>query len=453
MPGYSDGYGGRLHCSRFPAPGQWRVFPASSEHIRTQSSAVKNLCDGRWIDPAGEATPRVVEEVFVRFGAVWRLGVGGRDVFTTPEHPFFEAAKGWVPCQELAAGDRLLCRDGSWVAVGAVEDTGRWETVYNFRIAEDHTYFVGCPEWGFGVWAHNIYDAKVEADLKRRIRGLDRQVQEEILRVGNQGHLGLDASTPWADRWKGSPLAALKRLSISDQLAEIRRVAQQDRLIPPDATGTEAVATSPHFSNATIPFEASLQEIALATRPELLEFMYFMDPSSLPDSVFHPGEISHADASRILAAKMQVEALFRGEPGAIDIPDEWLPQVMRRASLHNHPPKDNTFPSFSPTDLAGAIARREQALMMVEGGPRWSRLSIFVPKSFDSATSRGTALEAVATQYDKIISGKGGAKYARIDNLETLHEMAILEIASQYGHMHEIHLTSHGLYSSFQDSR
>ncbi len=114
-------------------------------------------------DPAGEATPRAVEEVFVRFGAVWRLEVGGRDVFTTPEHPFFEAAKGWVPCQELAVGDRLLCRDGSWVAVGAVEDTGRWETVYNFRIAEDHTYFVGCPEWGFGVWAHNQrYLAKTE---------------------------------------------------------------------------------------------------------------------------------------------------------------------------------------------------------------------------------------------------------------------------------------------------
>lgn len=120
-------------------------------------------------DPAGEARPRAVEEVFVRFGAVWRLAVGGRDVFTTPEHPFFEAAKGWVPCQELAVGDRLRCRDGSWVAVGAVEDTGRWDTVYNFRIAEDHTYFVGCPEWGFGVWAHNATYSDVDARTARQL--------------------------------------------------------------------------------------------------------------------------------------------------------------------------------------------------------------------------------------------------------------------------------------------
>lgn len=34
-------------------------------------------------------------------------------------------------------------------------DTGCWETVYNFRVADWHTYFVGCDEWGFSVWAHN----------------------------------------------------------------------------------------------------------------------------------------------------------------------------------------------------------------------------------------------------------------------------------------------------------
>ena len=141
-------------------------------------------------DPSGAAVPRAVEEVFVRFGAVWRLAVGGRDVFTTPEHPFFEAAKGWVPCQELAAGDRLLCRDGSWVAVGAVEDTGRWETVYNFRIAEDHTYFVGCPEWGFGVWAHNSY-----LEFLRRIGGEDSRALQELY----QRYIN-DINNPAADR-------------------------------------------------------------------------------------------------------------------------------------------------------------------------------------------------------------------------------------------------------------
>src|SRR5207302_1082184 len=27
--------------------------------------------------------------------------------------------------------------------------------VYNLRISDYHTYFVGCEEWGFSVWAHN----------------------------------------------------------------------------------------------------------------------------------------------------------------------------------------------------------------------------------------------------------------------------------------------------------
>ena len=62
---------------------------------------------------------------------------------------------GWVACRELQPGDRLLCEDGSLITVEGVRDTGEWETVYNFRVADFHTYFVGCDEWGFSVWAHN----------------------------------------------------------------------------------------------------------------------------------------------------------------------------------------------------------------------------------------------------------------------------------------------------------
>ena len=36
-----------------------------------------------------------------------------------------------------------------------VTDSGEVTTVYNLRVAEYHTYFVGTSEWGFSVWAHN----------------------------------------------------------------------------------------------------------------------------------------------------------------------------------------------------------------------------------------------------------------------------------------------------------
>jgi hypothetical protein len=39
--------------------------------------------------------------------------------------------------------------------VETVTDSGEIAAVYNLRIAEYHTYFIGSREWGFSVWAHN----------------------------------------------------------------------------------------------------------------------------------------------------------------------------------------------------------------------------------------------------------------------------------------------------------
>ena len=57
--------------------------------------------------------------------------------------------------KELQAGDELRSHDGRWLAVEGARDTGREEAVYNCRVAEYHTYFVGDAAWGWSVWAHN----------------------------------------------------------------------------------------------------------------------------------------------------------------------------------------------------------------------------------------------------------------------------------------------------------
>jgi hypothetical protein len=98
-------------------------------------------------DPAGAAVPKVVEEVFRRWGLIWHVHVGGQVVRTTPEHPFYAAGRGWVPANLLRIGDRLLGHDGQWVEVEDLLDTGAYEVVYNLRVADFHTFFVGCPEW------------------------------------------------------------------------------------------------------------------------------------------------------------------------------------------------------------------------------------------------------------------------------------------------------------------
>jgi hypothetical protein len=81
--------------------------------------------------------------------------VAGRVIRTTAEHPFWVVGKDWLPANRLAPGDLLLTPEGEQVAVEQVAQTSQYERVYNLRIAEFQTYFVGCDEWGFSVWAHN----------------------------------------------------------------------------------------------------------------------------------------------------------------------------------------------------------------------------------------------------------------------------------------------------------
>jgi hypothetical protein len=130
-------------------PGGWRAIEALRPGDRVLSRSEN--------EPHGVVEAKAVEEVFVRLGSVWELRVGGQVVGTTGEHPFYAWERGWVACRELRVGDSVLCEDGSWRAVEGARDTGNWRRVYNLRVADHHTYFVGTEEWGFSVWAHNSY--------------------------------------------------------------------------------------------------------------------------------------------------------------------------------------------------------------------------------------------------------------------------------------------------------
>ncbi|MDY3562921.1 polymorphic toxin-type HINT domain-containing protein [Gemmata sp. JC673] len=113
-------------------------------------------------DPGAEAEWKVVEERFERFGPVLHLHFsGGELIRTTPEHPFWVQERGWTAAGALKEGDRIATLSGEWVPVGEVYDTGTWEPVYNLRVADYHTYFVGEEHWGWAAWAHNTYDASI----------------------------------------------------------------------------------------------------------------------------------------------------------------------------------------------------------------------------------------------------------------------------------------------------
>jgi intein/homing endonuclease len=105
-------------------------------------------------DPHGPIQAKVVEELFVRQSLVWELRLGTRLIRTTAEHPFSRNGE-WVNANELRIGDRVLCESGMTVTVEGARETNDLETVYNFRIADHHTYFVGESDDGTAVWAHN----------------------------------------------------------------------------------------------------------------------------------------------------------------------------------------------------------------------------------------------------------------------------------------------------------
>jgi hypothetical protein len=99
-------------------------------------------------DPPGTA-PKLVPPGTIEAGTK-------RVIEGTPEHPFYAYGKGWIPLKDVKPGDWLRTAEG-WTRVSAVRDPGRQQPVYNLRVAGHSTYFVGTPEWGFAVWAHNHY--------------------------------------------------------------------------------------------------------------------------------------------------------------------------------------------------------------------------------------------------------------------------------------------------------
>ncbi|EPY05151.1 hypothetical protein PAALTS15_21593 [Paenibacillus alvei TS-15] len=61
--------------------------------------------------------------------------------------------KGWVSADELQIGDKLQKADGSNLTIDKVDFVKLDEpvTVYNFMVADFHTYYVT----EIGIWVHN----------------------------------------------------------------------------------------------------------------------------------------------------------------------------------------------------------------------------------------------------------------------------------------------------------
>ena len=95
------------------------------------------------------------------------MTVNGEEIICTPTHPFYVPVKGWTVACELRAGDRLQLVNGEYVVVEQVqhEILESPVTVYNFEVADFHTYYVGDT----GVLVHNKCGGTFNDDQKALI--------------------------------------------------------------------------------------------------------------------------------------------------------------------------------------------------------------------------------------------------------------------------------------------
>jgi hypothetical protein len=127
------------------------------------SKPIEELQVGDWLlsrsedDAAGSIEPKQVLTTFVRTAVILELHVEGQVIRTTAEHPFHLVDRGWVAASGLVEGDLLSSHDANLHRVQAIVPTQEVVTVYNVQVETHHTYFVGCQEWDFSLWAHNDY--------------------------------------------------------------------------------------------------------------------------------------------------------------------------------------------------------------------------------------------------------------------------------------------------------
>ncbi len=110
-------------------------------------------------DAEAPVAARMVEQVFHNPpAALIKLTIGETEIRSTAPHLFYVREKGWTAAEDLEAGDELRTPGGSWVTLDTKEEQSEPEPVFNFRVADYHTYFVGDAASGGAVLVHNEYD-------------------------------------------------------------------------------------------------------------------------------------------------------------------------------------------------------------------------------------------------------------------------------------------------------
>ena len=148
---------------------------------------------------------QMVTQTFERTASVvFDIRIGNTTITATPEHPFWVIGAGWTVAGELRRGSALLTKDGVVVHVDTIERREGKFKVYNFEVANNHTYFVG-PS---GILVHNQCTPDKPPFLKRYGNGPEtmESLSEQSAAAARKGYphgvstmgsnTGLQGTTP-----------------------------------------------------------------------------------------------------------------------------------------------------------------------------------------------------------------------------------------------------------------
>jgi hypothetical protein len=260
--------------------------------------------------------PKEVEEVFVLYSPILRLVISGRLIETTAEHPFYVIGAGWKRAAELARNDVLASHNETTGVVNEIEETGREATVYNLRVADWHTYFVGDIDWGFSVWAHNA--CPVELDAVKDAAEIAANGGKKFKIVEGSRTIGYHADRPSAERWLDlASDPAIGRLRPDEAETALRVEQNQGTTLrrynpPPGSKGDwidgnnviyDGVSPAPsaHFANQLDNWKASLADhIAKVDRAVVDLNGRGLTPAQVQQIRDHINGLSAADKAKII---------------------------------------------------------------------------------------------------------------------------------------------------------
>ena len=136
----------------------------------------------------GITEKKTVLETYIRkVTELVHLSINGEEILTTHDHPFYVYKKGYINAGQLKTTDKLVNAAGSIVAIDQIQfETSEGPTcVYNFKVEDYHTYYVGTN----CILVHN---ADYEIELSRSEYPESAKHIEEAVADGQPEELTLD---------------------------------------------------------------------------------------------------------------------------------------------------------------------------------------------------------------------------------------------------------------------